>query len=130
MEEFSGAKDKNKEVADIKASVFFASLYTKIWNDLTDPLKIQKYSNIFLVRSVKETIAKFIPDSIAVSREVDDALSALPNSSRGNPRDVFVVKATKVTVDILAKHLSADELEHRLATHTYNMKGTKLKLKK
>src|SRR3989344_6597907 len=59
------------------------------------------------IKNVKDNITTIAIEAVGDLNEVDNALSASENE------DLLLDKATNVTIKIIARYLSLDELEHR-----------------
>src|SRR3989338_1442414 len=96
---------------------FFSEFYGKMWDDAigNNPPK-HNFAMTILIKRVKDNITSLLPEAKEVFREVDNEFRSLQRNGEGNPRDGFVKKATDATIKIAAKHVSLEELEHRLKT--------------
>ena len=110
MNEFLDNNLDNKiDLIRRKTYPFIYIYMEKTWDNLATNANV---INVF-IKNVKDNIRKIVPEAVGVDAEVDKVLNFLGEKDTNSLRETFLDKATEITIKILAKHLSLQELEHR-----------------
>jgi len=109
-------KNRNSNINIIRnrTNAFFQRYMEKTWETLSPENR-----TAYFIQNIKDNILALVPEATEISQEVDTALDLSQN------KDILIKKAIEVTIKIVAKYLSTEEIEDRLREKHVTHPGTR-----
>ena len=93
----------------------------RMWDDLIINAKANNLTKTLFIKKMKDNLTKLVPE--ATGKEVFLDVDQVVNSSKN--KELLMEKATEITMKILSKYLSLEELERRLREKHLAVPGIK-----
>src|SRR3989344_8393946 len=109
MNEFNNNPDNKIDLIRRKTYPFIHSYMEKRWDDLAANANV---ADVF-IRNVEDNVREIVPEATEIHSEIGKVLHFLSGKDINSVLETALDKATEITIEIMARHLSLQELEHR-----------------